>query len=105
MFRKHRIGKIRYAYISLYIYIKESIQAYEIKFENEAESEEAIWCNTVTGNSTLTVGLVYRNTNISIGENVKIQVSKKGCVIIGDFKAAPSTRLLIAKSVLLCPDV
>ena len=38
------------------IYIKESIQAYEIKLEKEAECEEAVWCNIVTGNSTLTVG-------------------------------------------------
>ena len=29
-------------------YIKESIQADEIKIEKEAECEEALWCNIVT---------------------------------------------------------
>ena len=31
---------------------KESIQAYKIKLEREADCDEAIWCNIVTGNST-----------------------------------------------------
>ena len=34
--------------------------------------EEAVWCNIVTGNSTLAVGLVYRSPNISMEENEKI---------------------------------
>ena len=38
------------------LYIKKSIQDYEIKLEKESECEEAVWCNIVTGNSTLTVG-------------------------------------------------
>ena len=42
------------------LYIKESIQAYEIKLEREADCDEAVWCNIVTGNSTLIIGLVYR---------------------------------------------
>ena len=62
----------------------------EIKLEKEGESEEAVWCNIVTGNSTLTVGLVYRSPNISIEENDKIhndikEVSKRDCIIMGDF--------------------
>ena len=70
------------------LYIKESIQAYEIKIEKEAECEEAVWCNIVTGNSTLTAGLVYRSPNISIEENEKIhngikEVSKRDCIIMG----------------------
>ena len=72
------------------LYIKESIQAFEIKLEKEAECEEAVWCNIVTGNSTLTVGLVYRSPNISTYENEKVQkaikeVSKRDCIIMGDF--------------------
>ena len=63
MFRKDRLGRRGGGVI---LYIKESIQAYEIKLEKEAECEEVIWCNIVTGNSTLTVGLVYRSPNISI---------------------------------------
>ena len=69
MFRKDRLGRRGGGVI---LYIKESIQAYEIKLEKEAECEEAVWCNIVTGNSTLTVGLVYRSPNISIEENEKI---------------------------------
>ena len=73
------------------LYIKESIQAYEIKLEKEAECEGAVWYNVVTGNSTLTVGLVYRSPNISIDENKKVhnaikEVSKRDCIIMGDFK-------------------
>ena len=71
-------------------YIKESIQAFVIQLEKEAECEEAVWCNIVTGNSTLTVGLVYRSPNISIEENEKMhnaitEVSKRDCIIRGDF--------------------
>ncbi|RWZ45908.1 endonuclease/exonuclease/phosphatase family protein, partial [Labedella phragmitis] len=87
MFRKDRIGRRGGGVI---LYIKESIQAYEIILEKEADCEEAVWCNIVTGNSTLTVGLVYRSPNISIEDNEKIQtaikeVSKRDCIIMGDF--------------------
>ena len=58
MFAKNRIRRRGGGVI---LYTKESIQSYEIKLEKEAECEEAVWCNTVTGNSTLTVGLVYRS--------------------------------------------
>ena len=63
IFMKDRLGRRRGGVI---LYIKESIHAYEIKLEKEAECEEAVWCNIVTGNSTLTVGLVYQSPNISI---------------------------------------
>ena len=72
------------------LYIKESIHAYEIKLEKEAECEEAVWCNIVTGISILTIGLVYRSPHISIEENEKVlnaikEVSKRDCIIMGDF--------------------
>ena len=72
------------------LYIKESIQAYEITLKSEDDCEEAIWCNIVTRNSTLTIGVVYRSPNIGQEEDVKLQktireVSKGGCVIMGDF--------------------
>ena len=51
IFKKDRIGRRGGGYL------KESIQAYEIKFEKSS------MCNIVTRNSTLTVGLVYRNPN------------------------------------------
>ena len=41
MFRNYRLGRRGGAVI---LYIKESIQAYEIKLEKEAECEEAVWC-------------------------------------------------------------
>ena len=87
MFRKDRLGRRGGRVI---LYIRESIQAYEIEIEKEAECEEAVWCNIVTGNSTLTVGFVYRSPNISIDENEKVQnaikeVSKRDCIIMGDF--------------------
>ncbi len=63
MFRKDRLGRRGGGVI---LYIKESIQAYEIKLEKEAECDEAVWRNIVTGNSTLTVRLVYQSPNISI---------------------------------------
>ena len=72
------------------LYIKESILAYEIKLEREANCDEAVWCNIVTGYSTLTIGLVYRSPNINEEDNRKIQnatkeVSKGKCIIMGDF--------------------
>ena len=87
MFRKDRLGRRGGGVI---LYIKESIQVYEIKLEKEAECEEGVWCNIVTGNSTLTVGLVYRSPNISKEEKEKVhdaikEVSKRDCIIMGDF--------------------
>ena len=55
------------------LHIKESIEAYEIKLQREADCDEAVWCNIVTGNSTLTTGLIYRNPNINKEDNTKIQ--------------------------------
>ena len=71
------------------LYIKESIQAYEITLKSEADCEEAIWCNIVNSNSTLTI-VVYRSPDIGQEEDVKLQkaireVSKGESVIMGDF--------------------
>ena len=49
MFRKDRRERRGGGVI---LYIKESIQAYEITLKSEADCEEAIWCNIVTRNST-----------------------------------------------------
>ena len=43
------------------LFIKQSIQAYEITLKSEADCEEAIWCNIVTRNATLTIGVIYRS--------------------------------------------
>ena len=55
------------------LYVKESIQAYEIKLEREADCDEAVWCKIVSGNSKLTIGLVYRSPNINEEDNTKIK--------------------------------
>ena len=87
MFRRNRIGRRGGGVI---LYIKESIQVYEIKLEREANCDEAVWCNIVTRNSTLTVGLVYPSPNINEEDNRKIQnaikeVSKGEYIAVGDF--------------------
>ena len=56
----------------------------------EANCDEAVWCNIVTGNSALPIGLVYRSSNINEQDNTKIQntikkVSQGKCIIMGDF--------------------
>ena len=56
MFRRDRIGRRGGGVI---LYIKESIQAYKIQLEREADCDKAVWCNIVSGNSKLTIGLVY----------------------------------------------
>ena len=46
MFRRDRIGRRGGGVI---LYVKESIQVYEIKLESEADYDEAVWCNIVSG--------------------------------------------------------
>ena len=51
---------------------------------------KAVWCKIVSGNSKLTIGLVYRSPNIKEEDNTKIQnaikeFSKGECIIMGDF--------------------
>ena len=67
MFRRYRIGRRGGGVI---LYVKESIQAYEIKLEREANCDEAVWCKIVSGNKKLTIGLVYR-PNINEADNTK----------------------------------
>ena len=81
MFRNDRIGRRGGGII---LYIKRSIQANEIKLEKEVECEEAVWCNIVTRNSTLTVGLVYRSIEKKVQNAIK-EVSKRDCITKGDF--------------------
>ena len=84
------LGRIDEKEGGVILYIKKYIQAYEITLKSEADCEEAIWCNIVTRNSTLTIGIVYRSPNIGQEEDVKLkkairEVSKGECVIMGDF--------------------
>ena len=84
MFRRDRKGRRGGEVI---LYIKEYIQAYEMKLEREVNCDDAVWCKIVTGNSTLTIGLIYRSPNINEEENRKLQnaVSKRECIIMGNF--------------------
>ena len=87
MFRRDRIGRRGGGVI---LYVKESIQAYEIKLQRNTDYDETVWCKIVSGNSKLTIGLVYRSPNINEEDNTKTQhvikeVSKGECIIMGDF--------------------
>ena len=48
MFRKDRIGKRGGGVL---LYIKETIPAYEVQLQEEADCKEALWCNLVTGHT------------------------------------------------------
>ena len=72
------------------LYIKYTIPAYEVQFQEEADCNEAIWCELVTGHTRVTIGVVYRCPNITKQNNEKIhnaisEVSKRDCIIMGDF--------------------
>ena len=82
MFRKYRMGR-RGGVVLLYI--KETIPAYEVQLQEEADCKEALWCNLVTGRTTVTIGVVYRCPNITLQNHEKIhEVSKGDCIIMGD---------------------
>ena len=72
------------------LYIKETIPAYEVQLQEEADCNEAIWWKLVTGHTTVTIGVVYRCPNITKQNNDKknnaiSEVSKGDCIIMGDF--------------------
>ena len=87
MFRKDRMGKRGGGVL---LYIKETIPAYEVQLQEEADCKKALWCNLVTGHTTITIGVVYRCPNITIQNNEKIpnaisELSKGDCITMGDF--------------------
>ena len=86
MFRKDGIGRRGGGVL---LYIKDTIHAYEVHLKEEEDCNEAIWCNLVTGHTTVIVGVVYRCPNITKQNNEKIhnainEVNKGDCIIIGD---------------------
>ena len=87
MFRKDRMGRRGGGVL---LHIKETIPAYEVQLQEEADCKETLWCNLVTGHTTITIGVVYRCPNITIQNNEKMhnaisEVSKGDCIIMGDF--------------------
>ena len=87
MFRKDRMGRRGGGVL---LYIKDTIPAYEVQLQEEANFNEAIRCKLVTGHTTVTIGVVYRCPNITKQNNEKMhnairEVSKGDCIIMGDF--------------------
>ena len=85
MFRKDRIGRRGGGVL---LYIKDTIPAYEVQLQEEADCNEAIWCNLVTGHTAVIIGVVYRCPNITKQNNYKShnainEVSKGDCIIMG----------------------
>ena len=85
MFTKDRMGRRGGGVL---LYIKETIPAYEVQLQEETDCEEALWCNLVTGHTTITIGVVNRCPNITIQNNnihnAISEVSKEDCIIMGD---------------------
>ena len=66
------------------LYIKETIPAYEVQLQEEADCNEAIWCKLVTGHTAVTIGVLHHCPNITKQNNEKIhsaisEVSKGDC--------------------------
>ena len=86
MFRKDRMGRRGGGVL---LYIEETIPAYEVQLQDEADCNEAIWCKLVTGHTTVTIGVVYRCSSITKQNNETIhndtsEVSKGDCIIMDD---------------------
>ena len=64
MLRKDRMGRRGRGVL---LYIKETIP----QLQEEADSNEAIWCKLVTEHTTVTIGVVYRCPNITKQNNDK----------------------------------
>ena len=56
MFRKDRMGGSGGGGL---LYIKETIPAYEVQLQEEADTDEAMWCKLVTGHTTITIRSYY----------------------------------------------
>ena len=87
MFRKDSMGRRGGEVLE---YIKDTIPAYEVQLEEEADCKEAIRCKLDIGHTTVTIGVVYRCPNITKQNNEKIhnaisEVSKGDCIIMVDF--------------------
>ena len=87
MFRKDRMGRRAGGVL---LYIKDTIPAYEVQLQEEADCSEAKWCKQVTGHTTVTIGIIYRCPNITKQNNEKphnaiSEVSKGDCIIMADF--------------------
>ena len=62
MFRKDRMGRRGGGVL---LYIKETIPAYEVQLQEEADCKEALWCNLVTGHTMFS----YNWSSISLSQH------------------------------------
>ena len=53
-------------------------QYFYVKNITKGKLMQAVWCKIVSGNSKLTIGLVYRSPNINEEDNTKIKKRHKG---------------------------
>ena len=67
MFRKDRIGRRGGGVL---LYIKDTIPAYEVQLHEEADCNEAIWCNLVTGHTS------YNWSSISLSQHNQTEQRK-----------------------------
>ena len=51
--------------------VNNTIPAYQLQLREEADCEEAIWCNLFIGHKTVTMGEVYRCPTITKESNEK----------------------------------
>ena len=83
MFRKDRMGRRGGGVL---LYIKDTIPAYEVQLQEEADCNEAIWCKLVTGHTIVTIGVVYRCPNITKQKNEKIHNAIRGFAKLKKFQ-------------------
>ena len=77
MFRENRMGRRGGGVL---LYINDTIPAYEVPLQEEADCNEAIWCKLVTGHTTVTIGVVYRCPNKTKQNNDKYIMLYVKCV-------------------------
>ena len=56
---------------------------YEVQLKEESYVNDAIWCNFVTGHTTVTIGVVYRCPNITKQNNENIHNAIRGILTMG----------------------
>ena len=65
-----RIGREREGGI---LYVKKSLQVFELQLGNNATHGEAIWCKVVSPNSVVTISITYHKPNITKEDNEKTE--------------------------------
>ena len=70
MFRKDRVGRRGGGVL---LYIKDTIPAYEVQLQEEADCNEAIWCKLVTGHTTYNS---YHWSSISLSQHNQTEQRK-----------------------------